>query len=106
MVLHHLTDGEVTALIRNAGRSVKRLICLDPVRHPLPLALYTVFLCPFLSPVGALDGRQSIRRSFRPEELAALVRRAIEGTGATVEHWVSPVFARQVIDIRWPNVRD
>lgn len=105
MVLHHLSDGDVVALIRNVGRSAKRLICLDPVRHTLPLVLYTVFLCPFLSRVGALDGRQSIRRSFRKEELDVLVERALEGTGATFEHAVSPVFARQIIDIRWPDSR-
>jgi SAM-dependent methyltransferase len=106
MLLHHLTDDQVVALIRNAGLSVKRFICLDPVRHPLPLMLYSVFLCPFLSRVGALDGRQSIRRSFRKEELQALVRRATEGTGATFEHRVSPIFASQIVDIRWPDVKD
>lgn len=103
MLLHHLSEDDVIALIRNVGRSVKRFICLDPVRHSLPLVLYTVFLCPFLSRVGALDGRQSIRRSFRQEELGSLVARAVAGTGATVEHWVSPFRARQIVDIRWPK---
>ena len=97
------TSPKVVAFIRNVGRSVPRLVCVDPVRHPLPLVAYTLFLCPFLSKVGALDGRQSIRRSFRPEELAALVDRAIAGTGARWEHWVSPYYASQVIDIRWPD---
>ncbi len=101
MMLHHLTDQQVVALIRNVGRSVKRFVCLDPVRHWFPLALYTVFLCPVLSRVGAHDGRLSIRRSFRPEELKRLVEQALVGTGGTFEHWVSPVQAKQVIDIRW-----
>ncbi len=101
MMLHHLTEDQIIALIRNAGRSVKRFICLDPVRHPLPLALYTVFLCPMLSRVGCADGKQSIRRSFRPEELQALVATALRGTNGRLDHWVSPVYARQVIDIRW-----
>lgn len=103
MMLHHLEDAQVVALIRNAGRSVKRFIGLDPVRHSLPLLLYTVFLCPFLSRVGAADGRQSIRRSFRGEELHALVETAIAGSGASFAHWVSPVYARQIIDVRWPG---
>jgi SAM-dependent methyltransferase len=101
MMLHHLTDDQIIALIRNVGRSVKRFICLDPVRHPLPLALYAVFLCPMLSRVGCADGKQSIRRSFRPEELKELVETALTGANASFDHWVSPVFARQVIDIRW-----
>jgi SAM-dependent methyltransferase len=104
MLLHHLTDDQVIALIRNARRSVKRFISLDPVRHPLPLIAYTLFFCPFLSKVGASDGRQSIRRSFLPSELAALAARAIAGTGATFEHRVSPFYSSQVIDIRWPHV--
>lgn len=106
MVLHHLGDEQVLALICNVGRSVDRFVCLDPVRHPLPLALYTLFICPLLSRVGALDGRQSIRRSFRPNELRLLAERAVEGTGATVDLWVSPIFARQILDIRWPRARN
>ncbi len=101
MLLHHLTDAQVVALIRNVGRSCDRLICIDPVRHWLPLALYTVFLCPLLSRVGAIDGRQSIRRSFHREELQALVEQALAGTGAKFEIWQSPVYARLILDIRW-----
>ena len=103
MMLHHLSDEQAIALIRNVGRSAKRFICLDLVRHPLPLALYTLFICPLLSRVGASDGRQSIRRAFTRPELRALAERATAGTNATIEHWVSPVYARQVIDIRWAD---
>ena len=101
MLLHHLTDAQVVALIRNVGRSCDRLICIDPVRHWLPMALYTVFLCPMLSRVGALDGRQSIRRSFRRDELSALVEQAIAGTDATFTIWQSPVYARLILDVKW-----
>ncbi len=103
MMLHHLSDEQIVALIANAGRTVKRLICLDPVRHVLPLVLYTVFVCPLLSRVGALDGRQSIRRSFRPAELRVLAERATAGSGAVIDIWVSPIYARQILDIRWPD---
>ncbi len=101
MLLHHLTDEQVVALIRNVGRSCDRFICIDPVRHWLPMALYTVFLCPMLSRVGALDGRQSIRRSFRRDELSALVEQAIAGTDAKFEIWQSPVYARLILDVKW-----
>jgi SAM-dependent methyltransferase len=101
MLLHHLTDAQVVALIRNVGRSCDRLICIDPVRHWLPMALYTVFLCPMLSRVGALDGRQSIRRSFRDHELSALVEQATAGTDATFTIWQSPVYASLILDVKW-----
>jgi SAM-dependent methyltransferase len=99
LVIHHLTEQQAVDLIRNVGRSCRRFVILDLVRHPLPLWLYTIFLCPFLSRVGASDGRQSVRRAFTGPEMKALVTRALEGTGSTFEHWVSPFAARQVIDI-------
>lgn len=55
LVIHHLTPQQVIDMIRNVGRSCGRFVILDLVRHPLPLWLYTIFLCPFLSRVGAAD---------------------------------------------------
>ena len=104
LVIHHLTEQQTVDLIRNVGRSCRRFVILDLVRHPLPLWLYTIFMCPFLSKVGAADGRQSVRRAFTGPEMHALVERALSGTGgATFDHWVSRFAARQVIDI---NFRD
>ncbi len=101
MVIHHLTEQQAIDLIRNVGRSCGRFVFLDLVRHPLPLWLYTIFLCPFLSRVGAADGRQSIRRAFTGPEMKALVAKALDGTEATFEQWVSRYAARQVIDITY-----
>jgi SAM-dependent methyltransferase len=101
MLIHHLTDEQVVALIRNVGRSCRRFVILDPVRRRLPLLLYTIFLCPMLSRVGALDGRQSIRRSYTGPELRSLVERALGGTESTFRHWVSRFGARQVVDITY-----
>ncbi|MDQ6706443.1 MAG: methyltransferase domain-containing protein [Acidobacteriota bacterium] len=101
LLLHHLSEAQVIDLIRNTGKSCRRFICLDLVRHPLPIILFTVFICPFVSRATALDGRQSIRRAFTPAELRSLAGRALEGTGAAFEHWVSPVSARQIIDITY-----
>jgi len=100
MVLHHLTDDQVTALVRNVGRSVKRFVCVDPVRHWLPMVLFTVLLGPLLSRVGASDGRQSIRRAFKPGELQKLAEGAIGGRG-TVEVMVTPLWSKLVMDIRF-----
>jgi 2-polyprenyl-3-methyl-5-hydroxy-6-metoxy-1,4-benzoquinol methylase len=101
MVIHHLTEEQVVDLIRNVGRSCQRFVILDLVRHPLPLWLYTIFLCPFLSRVGAADGRQSIRRAFTGPEMKALVSQALAGTGSTFDQWVSPYWARQVVEITY-----
>src|SRR3954470_1125588 len=77
LVSHHLTPEENIALIRNVGRSCRRFIILDLIRHRLPLVLFSMFICPLIGRVAAVDGRQSIRRSFTPEEFAALVRAAL-----------------------------
>ncbi len=101
LVIHHLSEEQVIALIRNVGRSCNRFICLDLVRHPLPMVLFTAFICPFIHRPAALDGRQSIRRAFKPAELRSLIERALAGTNAIFEHWVSPIHARQIIDITY-----
>jgi 2-polyprenyl-3-methyl-5-hydroxy-6-metoxy-1,4-benzoquinol methylase len=100
-VFHHLTEAEITALVRNAGRSVERLIVLDLVRHWLPLALFTMLVAPFVMRTVALDGCQSIRRAFTPRELRAIVQRALAGTRASWVHSVTPFRSRQIIDITW-----
>jgi SAM-dependent methyltransferase len=101
LTLHHLTDDQVVSVIRNTARSCRRFICLDLVRHPLPFALFSMFIGPLIHKVAAQDGRQSIRRAFTPGELRALVTGALQGTGATFEHEVSPYYAKQIIDIRF-----
>jgi SAM-dependent methyltransferase len=101
LTLHHLTDDQVIRLVRNTGRSCRRFICLDLVRHPLPLAFFSMFIAPFIHKGAADDGRQSIRRAFTPVEVRALINKALEGTSASFEHWVSPCYAKQIIDIRF-----
>jgi SAM-dependent methyltransferase len=103
LTLHHLTDDQVVRMIRNTARSCRRLICLDLVRHPLPFALFSAFIGPLIHKGAAEDGRQSIRRAFKPGELRALVADALEGTAATFEHEVSPCYAKQIIDIRFDH---
>jgi 2-polyprenyl-3-methyl-5-hydroxy-6-metoxy-1,4-benzoquinol methylase len=100
-VLHHLTEDEIVALVRNAGRSVRRLIILDLVRHWLPLAMFTAFLSPLFMRIVAVDGRQSIRRAYTPRELRVTVERALAGSRARVTQKVTPLRSRQMIDICW-----
>jgi SAM-dependent methyltransferase len=101
LVIHHLSEQDLIGLIRNVGRSVPRFVILDLVRHPVPLALFRVFLCPFFGgPFGA-DGRQSIRRAYTPPELHGIVEHALDGSGAKFEQTVTPFRSRQMIDISW-----
>ena len=101
LTAHHLTPEQIIALIRNVSRSCRRFIIQDLIRHPLPLVLFTIFLCPMIGREAAVDGRQSIRRAYTPEEFAEMVRTAIAGTTATFTTDVSPFLSRQIIDIRY-----
>jgi SAM-dependent methyltransferase len=100
-LVHHLSETELADLIRNVGRSARRFIVLDLVRHPLPLFLFRIFVAPFLYSVNGIDGIQSIRRSFTGREMRAVVDGAVQGSGATVRHRVAPLWLHQMVDIRW-----
>lgn len=98
---HHLEEDDVVRLIRNVGRSARRFILVDLVRHALPLALFRLFVAPFLSRVNAFDGAVSVRRSYTPAELRGVVGRALKGSRAHVRHTVAPLYARQMVDITY-----
>jgi SAM-dependent methyltransferase len=101
LTAHHLTLEEIIALIRNVSRSCRRFIIQDLIRHPLPMVLFTVFLCPLIGREAAVDGRLSIRRAYTPEEFSEMVRTATAGTNAKFTTDVSPFLSRQIIDIRY-----
>jgi len=98
---HHLSDADCIELIRNVGRYCRRFIILDLVRHRLPLTLFSLTVGPLVHPVNAHDGRRSIRRSYTPRELRALVTRALEGTRSKFRHRVAPLYMRQIVDITY-----
>jgi 2-polyprenyl-3-methyl-5-hydroxy-6-metoxy-1,4-benzoquinol methylase len=100
-VVHHLREEDILALVRNARRSLRRLIILDLVRHWLPLALFRIFLYPFLNWTVAVDGVRSVRRAYTATELRAIIEHALAGSFARVEHTVTPLRSRQMIDISW-----
>jgi 2-polyprenyl-3-methyl-5-hydroxy-6-metoxy-1,4-benzoquinol methylase len=98
---HHLCEHELVAMIRNVGRYCRRFVLLDLVRHPLPLALFRVFLAPVVSGIAAADGQVSIRRSYTPSELVAVTTEALAHSGARFRHSVSPFYIRQTLDIEY-----
>ena len=98
---HHLTPEQNIALIRNVGRSCRRFVISDLIRHRLPLVLFSTFICPLIGHEAAVDGRQSIRRAFTPEEFAELASTALAGTGGSFAIDVSPFKSRQIVDIRY-----
>lgn len=98
---HHLSEEGFVSLIRNVGRTCRRFIILDLVRHRLPLVLFRIFLAPFLSPVNVADGCTSIRRAMLPDEMRATVTKALEGAGATFQYSHTPFYSRQMVDIRY-----
>jgi SAM-dependent methyltransferase len=100
-LVHHLRDEEFIEMIRNVGRACRRFVILDLVRHRVPLALFTAFAPLCLPRVNVLDGRQSIRRAYTPEEFHALIARALSGTGGSFRHSVAPLWIRQTADIRY-----
>jgi SAM-dependent methyltransferase len=98
---HHLRDEQFVDLIENVGRSCRRFIILDLVRHPVPLALFSAFAPLCLPRVNVLDGRQSIRRAYTPEEFRALIAGAVAEIGGSFQHRVAPLWIRQMADIRY-----
>lgn len=98
---HHLTDQELIQMIGNVGRSCRRFILLDLVRSPLPLALFRIFIAPFLSRIAASDGQTSVHRAYTPAELNAVVTTALSGSKAIFRHSVAPFSIRQVVDISY-----
>jgi hypothetical protein len=103
---HHLSADDLVLMIRNVGRYSRRFILLDLVRHPLPLALFRMFVAPLICDINAEDGRRSIRRAYTPEELRQLAATALAGSGATFHLSVAPFYLRQVLDISYGVARD
>jgi 2-polyprenyl-3-methyl-5-hydroxy-6-metoxy-1,4-benzoquinol methylase len=75
LFLHHLEDGQVgSTLTAMLGRTRRLLLVSDLLRSRRSHFWYGLFAGLFLhGSFAAADGRLSIRRGFRPEELRALL---------------------------------
>jgi 2-polyprenyl-3-methyl-5-hydroxy-6-metoxy-1,4-benzoquinol methylase len=98
---HHLCERDLRRIIRNVGRSCRRFLLLDLIRHRLPLTVFKMFMAPLLCPIVATDGQRSIRRSYTPAELIRIAREALAGTRARFRHSTSPLYIRQILDITY-----
>jgi SAM-dependent methyltransferase len=101
---HHLAEEDLIRLIRNVGLYCRRFILLDLVRHPIPLALFRLFLAPLICRIDAQDGRRSIQRSYTPVELRDLTATALTGSRGTFHLSVAPFYLRQVVDISYGSL--
>jgi len=101
--VHHFSADELAALIRNVGRSCRRFIILDSVRHWIPMALFRGFVAPFISTVTVQDGIRSLERSFTPDEMRGVVMEALAGTEKRFRHVVAPFYTRQIVDIEYQH---
>jgi 2-polyprenyl-3-methyl-5-hydroxy-6-metoxy-1,4-benzoquinol methylase len=79
--LHHQEDELLTPTVAAMmGRARRLLVITDLLRARLPYFLYSLFAGVFLrGSFAASDGRLSIRRGFRPQELAALLNGSARG---------------------------
>ena len=100
-LVHHLRDQDFVEMIRNVGRACRRFVILDLVRHRVPLVLFSAAAPLCLPKVNVLDGCQSIRRAYTPEEFRGLIAQAVAGTGGNFRHTVAPFWIRQMADIRY-----
>ena len=98
---HHLSESGLADMVRNVGRSCRRFLIVDLVRHPLPLGLFRIAIAPFVCRIDAEDGCRSIRRSYTPAELGRIVKQALANTAGRYRHTVAPLYTRQVIDISY-----
>jgi SAM-dependent methyltransferase len=98
---HHLGERDLIRLIRNVGRCCRRFILLDLVRHPLPLALFRIFIAPLVCAIDAVDGQRSIKRSYTPTELRRITSAALAGTTSSFRISVAPCYVRQMVDISY-----
>jgi 2-polyprenyl-3-methyl-5-hydroxy-6-metoxy-1,4-benzoquinol methylase len=82
--VHHLDDDEIVGLLPAVSSAARYAFVLNDLkRSRLSLAGFTVLAALFFRKSFALtDGRISIRRGFRRDELEALIRRAGLGAAA------------------------
>ncbi len=78
LLTHHFKDDQVIAILRELARVARRrLYVIDLHRHPIAYYFYTTVGHLFLhNRLLREDGALSILRSFKPDELSQLARRA------------------------------
>ena len=76
MFLHHLSDDDATAVLRNMGQLARRgIIAADLLRHRRAYAWISMFTL-LANPIVRHDARVSVRQAFSEPEVLALRERA------------------------------
>jgi SAM-dependent methyltransferase len=76
LFLHHLSDDEAAAALRECGRVARRGIVVNDLRRAWGGYVWIRVLTLWANPYVKVDGPLSVRRAFTPEEAEALARRA------------------------------
>ena len=78
LFFHHLTDDQIVVALKEMSRVTRRgIFVIDLHRDPVAYVGYKVLCFVFrISPLVRHDGSLSIKRGFKPGELAALADRA------------------------------
>ena len=87
---HHLKDEAAAEVLREMKRVSRRgMYAIDLHRHPVAYALYKIFCVVFrISPLVRDDGSLSILRSFKPDELLELAKKAGMQNASVERHFI------------------
>jgi hypothetical protein len=86
MTFHHFTDDQIDKLLRHLRGFVRRAVLINDLRRCLPNYLACFLLALPLDPEIRRDGLLSIRRGFKPRELARLLAKH-DPEAAVTESW-------------------
>jgi SAM-dependent methyltransferase len=87
--LHHLTNAQMTALLRQWAPLVRRfLLFSDLYRGAAPYAGFSLLSLFYTNSFAREDGLLSIRRGFTPQELSALAESAGVGARSSVHRFL------------------
>lgn len=101
MFLHHFADDDVPAVLWKLLSLARRKVCInDLIRSPIAYAGTWLFTL-FTSAVFRHDARLSVRKGFRPTELAALLKQ----NGLSDFRLQSRFFYRVLLTIDKPSPR-
>lgn len=75
--LHHLEPTDIVVVLKELARTtLRRLVVTDLIRHDLALIGILILGSLLFGRISRYDGQASVRKAYRPDELAELARQA------------------------------